>query len=142
MSPQGRHELTDGQWAKVKPVLPPQRPATGRPNHDHRTIINGILWRLKTGAPWRDLPERYGRWQTVYSRFRRYRRRRHIGAVIPRRGTEARRWVRCDAAYRERTAIARLINRLTPHREIATRYEQLEVSYHALLTIAAILLWL
>lgn len=72
MSPQRRHELTDPQWAALAPHLPPQRPATGRPAKDHRTIINGILWRLRTGAPWRDLPERYGPWQTVYSRFRRW----------------------------------------------------------------------
>lgn len=39
---------------------------------DHRTILNGILWILPTGAPWRDLPERYGNWKTVYSRFRRW----------------------------------------------------------------------
>lgn len=44
----------------------------GRPNLDHRLILNGILWRLRTGAPWRDLPERYGSWKTVYSRFRRW----------------------------------------------------------------------
>jgi transposase len=67
-----RHELTDAQWAKLEPLLPPQRPATGRPAHDHRTIVNAILWRLKTGAPWRDLPERFGPWQTVYSRWRRW----------------------------------------------------------------------
>ena len=41
---------------------------------DHRRILNGILWRLHTGAPWRDIPERYGPWQTVYGRFRRWRR--------------------------------------------------------------------
>ena len=67
-----RHELTDRQWSRLVALLPPQRPRTGRPNHDHRRIINGILWRLKTGVPWRDLPERYGPWETVYSRFRRW----------------------------------------------------------------------
>jgi transposase len=67
-----RHELTDDQWERLAPLLPPQRPATGRPNTDHRTILNGILWILRTGAPWRDLPERYGNWKTVYSRFRRW----------------------------------------------------------------------
>ncbi len=46
----------------------------GRPNLDHRQIVNGIRWRLRTGVPWRDLPERYGKWQTLYSRFRRWRR--------------------------------------------------------------------
>lgn len=69
-----RHELTDDQWAALEPLLPPQRAATGRPAKDHRTVLNAILWRLKTGAPWRDLPERYGPWQSVYTRFRRWQR--------------------------------------------------------------------
>jgi transposase len=60
-----RHELTDAQWTKQAPL----RPATGRPNTDHRTVVNGILHHLKTNMPWRDLPERYGPWQTVYSRI-------------------------------------------------------------------------
>jgi transposase len=69
-----RHELSDEQWAKLAPLLPPQRPATGRPAKDHRTIINGILWLLKTSAPWRDLPERFGPWRTVASRFYRWQK--------------------------------------------------------------------
>src|ERR1044071_9641813 len=64
-----RHELTDQQWEQLRPLLPPQKPPTGRPAADHRRILNGILWLLRTGAPWRDLPERYGPWQTVASRF-------------------------------------------------------------------------
>lgn len=68
-----RHELTDQQWEKLKPFLPPQKPEVGKPNEDHRRIINGILWKLKTGAPWRDIPEQYGPWSTVYSRFFRWR---------------------------------------------------------------------
>ncbi len=56
----------------MAPHLPPQRAATGRPAKDHRLIVEGILWRLRTGAPWRDLPERYGPWQSVYTRFRRW----------------------------------------------------------------------
>ncbi|SRR5690554_2060115 len=69
-----RHELTDEQWARLQPLLPPQRAHTGRPAADHRRILNGILWILRTGAPWRDLPERYGSWSTVYSRFQRWRK--------------------------------------------------------------------
>ena len=68
-----RHELTDEQWGRLRPLLPPEKPGIGRPNLDHRVVLNGILWRLKTGAPWRDLPERYGSWRTEYSRFRRWR---------------------------------------------------------------------
>jgi transposase len=69
-----RGELTTIQWERLQPLLPPQKPKTGRPAHDHRTIINGILWMLRTGAPWRDLPERYGPWRTVASRFYRWQR--------------------------------------------------------------------
>jgi transposase len=69
-----RHELTDTQWERLAPLLPPQKPHTGRPNKDHRTFINAKLWLLRTGAPWRDLPERYGCWKTVASRFYRWQR--------------------------------------------------------------------
>ncbi len=68
-----RHELTNQQWASLAPLLQGQQPKTGRPNKDHRRVLNGILWKIRTGAPWRDLPERYGAWQTVYSHFRRWR---------------------------------------------------------------------
>ena len=75
--------------------------------------------------------------------IRSYLRRRGIGAVIPRRRNESRRGTRFDRdAYRERNRVERLINRLKQDRAIATRYEKLEVSYHALLTLACILLWL
>ena len=68
----GRGDLTDQQWQQLQPLLPPQKPIIGRPAKDHRTIINGILWVLRTGAPCRDLPERYGPWRTVASRFYRW----------------------------------------------------------------------
>lgn len=68
-----RKELTNAQWERLQPLLPPQRPHTGRPAADHRRILNGILWIIRTGAPWRDLPERYGPWRTVASRFYRWR---------------------------------------------------------------------
>jgi transposase len=74
MNAHRRHELTDEQWQRLAPLLPPAKPRTGRPNKDHRTVLNGILWILRTGAPWRDLPERYGPWKTIYSRFRRWQR--------------------------------------------------------------------
>jgi transposase len=68
-----RHELTDEEWARLQPFLPPQKPPVGRPGHDLRRIVNGILWIDRTGAPWRDLPERYGPVGTVSSRFYRWR---------------------------------------------------------------------
>ncbi len=68
-----RGDLTNEQWEQLKPLLPPERPHTGHPNHDHRCVVNGILWVLRTGAPWRDLPGYYGKWATAYSRFRRWK---------------------------------------------------------------------
>ena len=73
-TPPRRHELTDEQWERLRPLLPPQKPKTGRPAKDHRTVINGMLWIMKTGAPWEDLPERYGSYKTVSSRFYRWRK--------------------------------------------------------------------
>jgi transposase len=67
-----RHELTDGEWRLVEPLLP--RQARGGRWNDHRTTLSGMLWVLRTGAPWRDLPERFGRWQSVYDRFNKWRR--------------------------------------------------------------------
>jgi transposase len=68
-----RGELTDQAWEKIAPLLSSSK-RRGRPWKDHRTVINGILWKLRTGAPWRDLPERYGSWKTCYDRFVRWRK--------------------------------------------------------------------
>ena len=67
-------ELSEAQWDRLRPLLPPQRPRTGRPANDHRTVINRILRIFRTGSPWRALPERYGSWKTVSSRFYRWQR--------------------------------------------------------------------
>ncbi|MFE5690546.1 IS5 family transposase [Streptomyces sp. NPDC056512] len=67
----GRGELTDAAWERISPLLPGVD-GRGRPWRNHRQVINGVLWRLRTGAPWRDLPERFGPWQTIYERFARW----------------------------------------------------------------------
>jgi transposase len=77
-----RHELTDEQWALVEPHLPMSAARTGRPPCDRRTQLNGIFWILSTGAPWRDLPERFGPWQTVYDPFRNWRKSGVFAAII------------------------------------------------------------
>ncbi len=69
-----RHELTDEQWQSVEPLIPRKRARTGRPPKDARLMLDGIFWILGTGAPWRDLPERFGPWQTVYDHFASWRR--------------------------------------------------------------------
>jgi transposase len=67
-------DLSDRQWERLRPLLPPQKPGTGRPAKNHRIVLNGILWILRTGGPWRTLPERYGSWKTVASRFYRWQK--------------------------------------------------------------------
>jgi transposase len=67
----GRGDLTNAEWVRLKPYLPPTGRRGGR-WIDHRTVINGILFRVRTGIPWRDLPEHFGSWKTVYERHRRW----------------------------------------------------------------------
>jgi transposase len=70
-------DLTDKQWDIVKTIFPPdpvREDGRGRPWTDQRTDLNGILWILRTGVPWADLPERYGSYQTVHRRFHRWRK--------------------------------------------------------------------
>ena len=68
-----RYELTDQEWNRIKDLLPPEKSGKrGRPSKDNRMILNAMLWIARSGAPWRDLPERYGPWETVYSRFRKW----------------------------------------------------------------------
>jgi transposase len=66
-----RHDLTDGQWALLAPLMPAD-PRQGHRWSDHRMVINAVFHRTRTGTPWRDLPERFGPWQTVYNRHRRW----------------------------------------------------------------------
>jgi len=68
-----RYEITDGEWETVKALLPSERTGKpGRPSGDNRNALNGILWIARSGAPWRDLPERYGSWSTLYDKFKRW----------------------------------------------------------------------
>ncbi|WP_267241494.1 IS5 family transposase [Streptomyces sp. PR69] len=67
-----RHELSDAEWDLIRPLLP--RPALGRPRLDDRMVLNGIVWKFRTGVPWRDVPKQYGPWATLHTRFRRWRR--------------------------------------------------------------------
>jgi transposase len=67
-----RYDLTDFEWSVIEPVLPMDR--RGPKPRDNWRVLNGIFWVLRTGAPWRDLPERYGPYTTAYNRFNRWRK--------------------------------------------------------------------
>jgi transposase len=67
-----RTVLTDAQWKRIAPLLPGKKGDPGRSGDDNRRSLEGILWIVRTGAPWRDLPEYFGKWSTVWKRFRRW----------------------------------------------------------------------
>ena len=67
-----RYELTDFEWQIIQPLLPNKQ--RGVPRVDDRRVLNGIFWIVRSGAPWRDLPERYGPYTTVYNRFNRWQK--------------------------------------------------------------------
>jgi len=67
-------ELSAADWARILPLLPPEKPARGRPAHPHRPLVAAMLWVERTGASWRQVPASVGPWQRVYNRYRRWRR--------------------------------------------------------------------
>ena len=79
-----RYELTDEQWEKISDLFPNEECSRGGQWKDHRMVMNGMFWILNSGAPWRDLPERYGNWKTVYDRFRRYKRNGMFDKMVER----------------------------------------------------------
>jgi transposase len=69
-----RHALTDEQWAQIAPLLPREVGRVARPAKSNRLMVDAMVWILRTGAPWRDLPRHFGPWKSVYTRFRRWTR--------------------------------------------------------------------
>lgn len=67
-----RHDLSDEEWQRLEPLLPSTAPQRGGRWADHRTVINGVFFRTRSGTAWRDLPPVYGAWKTVYNRHRRW----------------------------------------------------------------------
>lgn len=78
-----RYELTDEQWELMADLFPAER-GKGRPYRSHRGVVDGIMWILNSGSPWRDLPERYGPWKTVYNRFNRWRKEGLFDRILER----------------------------------------------------------
>ena len=69
-APQRRYEMSDNEWKRISSYFPVRKAGIkGRPYNDVRTTVNGIIWIARSGAPWRDLSERYGKWNTVYKCF-------------------------------------------------------------------------
>jgi transposase len=70
-----RYELTDEQWQQIEHLLPGREGCPGTHAEDNRLFVNAIIWMARTGAPWRDLPERFGPWNSVFQRFNRWAKR-------------------------------------------------------------------
>ena len=99
---QQRHDISDKVWELLKPLLPGQEGQWGGIVEDNRRFLNGVLWDLRTGAPWRDLPPAYGKWNSVYQRFRRWwdngTWERILGALIDDPDFE---WLMIDASQHQ-----------------------------------------
>jgi len=67
-----RYELSEAQWRRIEPLLPGKAGDPGRTAADNRSFVNGVLWVLRSGARWSDLPERYGKFKSVHQRFTRW----------------------------------------------------------------------
>ena len=92
-----RSQLSDRMWAKLAPLLPSEGGRRGRPSLPNRPIVEAILWKHRTGAPWRDLPESFGSWATVFTRFNRWSRAGVWQAVLEvLRGDADTEWVMLD----------------------------------------------
>ena len=77
-----RKLLTNGMWSKLEVLLPPERGRKSRPSKDNRLFLEGMLWKMRTGCPWRDLPGEFGPWNSIYTRFNRWCRQGVLDRVL------------------------------------------------------------
>ncbi|MFF5364451.1 transposase [Streptomyces scabiei] len=132
-----RHELADGEWELLAPLIP--RAATGRPRVSDRQVVNALVYRIRTGISWRDLPERYGPWQTVCTRFRRHAL---VGVFTrPLQQIQGCADAAGDIDWLVQNVVERCFNQLKDFRGIATRYDKTATSYEAAVSLASFLLW-
>jgi transposase len=113
--------LSDEDWAQVEPLLPVAGPQGGRPFRDHRQVVEGIIYRYRTGIPWRDLPaEQFGPWQTVWKRHHRFALDGTWDKVL----TALQAAADADGRIDWRVAVDSTINRAHQHSTNTTRPEQ------------------
>lgn len=84
-----RYEVADEAWSRIEHLLPGRPESPGTTANDNRLFVNAVLWVARTGAPWRDLPERFGPWNSVFQRFNRWAERGVWGRVMEALGDDA-----------------------------------------------------
>lgn len=90
MTTRRRYEISDEEWERLEKYFPARELGQmGRPRNDDRQMLNGIIWIVRSGAPWRDVPERYGSWNTVYSRFVQWEKTGLFQKILDELGEEA-----------------------------------------------------
>jgi transposase len=140
-----RYGLRDDQFARIEALLPGRPGTVGRSSRlGNRLFVEAVIWKFRSGAPWRDLPERFGDWKNTHKRFSRWAASgvRAIKAVIPPKSN--RRVKRaCDfALYAERNLVERFFNAIKHYRGIATRYEKTARNFLAGLHLVCAIAWL
>ena len=132
----GRYDLTDFEWNVIEPLMPMDR--RGPKPKNNRQITNGMSYILRTSSPWRDLPERYGPYRSVYNRHS------DQGAIpnIPNKSNRKKKYRWKKILYRERNCVERFFNKLKNFRRIGTRYDKTALSFISFLHLAGITLWL
>src|SRR5437762_14003491 len=141
-----RYELTDHEWTAIKPFLP-NKPR-GVPRVNDRRVLNGIFWVLRSGAPWRDLPDEFGPYTTLADRgydadwIRALAARKGALANIPPRCNRSEPICFSPYLYRARNLVERFFNKIKHCRRIATRYDKLAANYLAFIQLASIRMWL
>jgi putative transposase len=96
-----RKLLTNGMWSKLAPLLPAERGRQGPVRKDNRLMVEGMLWKMRTGAPWRDLPEEFGPWESIYTRFSRWCKAgiwREVLAALQQEGASDYEWLMIDSS--------------------------------------------
>ena len=134
-------DLTDSQWEIVEPLLPKPRrrpDRRGRPWRDARQVLHGILWILRTGAPWKDMPERYPPYRTCHRRFQQWVRDGTFEAVLHRLAEDCRPLRR----YKRRWKVERPFAWLQNSRRLVIRYEYHADNFLGMLHLGCILILL
>ena len=124
-----RYELSDYEWTAIKPMLPNKPRGIRRVNV--RRVLNGIFWVLRSGAPWRDLPEIYGPLPLVTTAS-------FVGGGLACGTRSGMRW----PPVRARNLIERFFNKIKQCRRVATRYDKLAANYLAFIKLASIRIWI